>query len=945
MRKSISLFAFGVLLSNIFLFSLVQAAPGTDYSIIGTDDFTSPQPGESFNATEFDLLSQVTDMDNGKFYWKTQTGTGVGGSAGDIITRSDIANIGIGMTTAPSAKLHIRGDGTGTDKALRIQNSNPDDVMVVQDDGKVGIGTASPDYLLNLGGSTQPMKIGMDNGTGSNNIQVMYLPDQSSTEAAGSLFVGTGGNGLITESDGEDAQSGWSNTVVGINAGAAITFGQDNTALGNGAIANITTGDGNTVIGDAVMYNNVDGSDNTVIGTNAAWNMTSGDSNVIIGATSGSGLTTGSRNILIGDNITPPQGGTQDDQLSIGNVIFGTGGLGSGTAVGEGWIGIGTPNPEGRLDVRGEQEDLAQYSFGNPLPIGTGPYEYELVGTNTGGTTITAASGVNFEKIFKAGSPIIVEEDALSWDLFTVASVDSATQLTLTTTPTNGGFAYMPQDIFHSKTSNGTDAVRILGSGMIEMTWPPTENQSVVGAGNIETQLTGTAKLEPDNITVTGTGTEFVDELTTGSPGSIFKFDDGSGNTFIGIVESINSDTELTLQAPGYVDGTEFDTNVDIFTETEEIFTAESSQGTLGLTVNGNGDTVVHGRLRIGHNTNTGTLDLNSDDYAPQALFMPLSDFPGNIAVGDGLQNMDNTTADDPINNTVVGIKSAEYLTTGIGNASLGYEALQGNTGSGNEIAGDYNTAVGYQALQSANGLDGDNNTAIGKEAGKLISGGDENTAIGYQSLDSLTTGSDNVSIGSQTGSGITDGDKNIVIGYNVTPDELILNASGTAISTNTEQLNIGGLIFAEGGFGTGSSVGTGRVGIAEAQPFFNETAPYNDVRLDIGGQLRIQDVPSDSLALLTLGENNIVTQSAKPTVCTETTPTTVTVSIPVPNLRMGALDTSGCEATGPCNINGLIEGTPPITDVTQDICFDVVSNVSLIWPGDDPCPTSPKCP
>jgi hypothetical protein len=81
-------------------------------------------------------------------------------------------------------------------------------------------------------------------------------------------------------------------------------------------------------------------------GTGAA--ATTGGNNIFLGYAAGDAVSTGGTNILIGYDVDA-QSATASSQLSIGNVIFGTGGFGTGTTVGAGNIGIGIAAPSYRL--------------------------------------------------------------------------------------------------------------------------------------------------------------------------------------------------------------------------------------------------------------------------------------------------------------------------------------------------------------------------------------------------------------------------------------------------------------------------------------------------------------------------------------------------------------------------------------------------------------------
>ena len=78
--------------------------------------------------------------------------------------------------------------------------------------------------------------------------------------------------------------------------------------------------------------------------------MTTGEGNTGIGYQAGDNLTEGSQNIVIGHQVDAPSA-TADGQITIGNLIFGTGATGTGTTISSGNIGIGSNAPGYRLEL------------------------------------------------------------------------------------------------------------------------------------------------------------------------------------------------------------------------------------------------------------------------------------------------------------------------------------------------------------------------------------------------------------------------------------------------------------------------------------------------------------------------------------------------------------------------------------------------------------------
>jgi hypothetical protein len=120
--------------------------------------------------------------------------------------------------------------------------------------------------------------------------------------------------------------------------------------------------------------------------------------------------------------------------------------------------------------------------------------------------------------------------------------------------------------------------------------------------------------------------------------------------------------------------------------------------------------------------------------------------------------------------NVIIGQEAGRY-TTGSYNTFVGGYAGQGGQTSAPFSSGQYNTAVGYQALKSF--TTGVENIFMGSSAGNAITTGNGNVGLGHEALKVHTTGQYNVAIGwkamddTDAGGSSANSNNNIAIGAN----------------------------------------------------------------------------------------------------------------------------------------------------------------------------------
>lgn len=221
---------------------------------------------------------------------------------------------------------------------------------------------------------------------------------------------------------------GFNNTALGTYS-LNTNNGTGNSAFGTFALTSNTTGYGNVGVGFNSLGLNVIGNNNTAVGYlalgantgfnntgigNSSLNLATGDQNTAIGWRSLEDLTIGGGNIGIGKIVNVPSP-TANDQLSIGNVIYGTnmGNTSTGT------IGIGVPVPTEKLEVAGKTKTTN-------LQVTAGAGINKILTSDASGNAIWQNSNVNTGiHIVKTTSQIIVP-NILTKINFTTEETDDA---------------------------------------------------------------------------------------------------------------------------------------------------------------------------------------------------------------------------------------------------------------------------------------------------------------------------------------------------------------------------------------------------------------------------------------------------------------------------------------------------------------------------------------
>lgn len=243
--------------------------------------------------------------------------TGSQSTAGStvMVVQAD-GKMGIG-TTAPTQKLHVKGS-TVIDSG-RIQFANMGNAILIGDS------TGYADDFTNNNSIFMGYRAGRSNINGVDNIAIGYNAFSSAT--ASNYNIAIGENVLSSSS-----MSGNLNVAIGNFAMVNNTTGYNNNAFGQDALGKNTTGNNNMGIGNNALDDNTTGRYNTALGVEALPNATTGESNVSVGYFSAAGLYGGSNNVFVGystssntsssnNTVIGSQAGSS--LLGSGNVIIG----------------------------------------------------------------------------------------------------------------------------------------------------------------------------------------------------------------------------------------------------------------------------------------------------------------------------------------------------------------------------------------------------------------------------------------------------------------------------------------------------------------------------------------------------------------------------------------------------------------------------------------------
>jgi hypothetical protein len=241
--------------------------------------------------------------------------------------------------------------------------------------------------------------------------------------------------------------------------------------------------------------------------------------------------------------------------------------------------------------------------------------------------------------------------------------------------------------------------------------------------------------------------------------------------------------------------------------------TAEGEDALFSLTTGSSntaaGDIALYSNTTGSSNTATGASALannNGDNNTANGALTLVDNTTGNNNTANGVLALYNNDAGN--NNTANGLDALYSNTIGSRNVATGASALYSNQTGGDNTAtgvnalyyntGNYNTAHGYQALES--NTTGTNNTANGLNALNKNTTGFNNVANGASALYKNTVGSYNIALGYNAGYSLTTGSSNIDIGNSgLAAEASTIRIGSVRTQTNTYIAGINGVAVAGG--------------------------------------------------------------------------------------------------------------------------------------------------
>jgi hypothetical protein len=689
--------------------------------------------------------------------------------------------------------------------------------------GSVFIGYASGYYTTgnaNVAVGYGALEGGSSTYSANKNVAIGYQALKSATTAANVVAIGyMAGYDQTTDDEGS--------IYIGSSAGANDYGTNRNIFIGFDAGNNNTTGANNLAIGHKALEDMVDGIHNVMIGREAGKNLTK-NQNVAIGTYAMKSAVAQYYNTAVGDgamnNSTGGDRNTAIGYFSMGNDSAGTGGahnaaLGFGTLrqnSSSGLVAVGYSV----LNVNTSGEDNVAIGYESMIANTIGSYNttlgYRALSTNVDGDHNTAIGWQalkSLEPADNAGHNTAIGSRAM---------LDSTTATGNTAV---GSYSLENNTSGHSNTSIGYKCLQDTSTALYntavgnEVAMDNNGNYNVfMGsfAGRLASSTEGSIMI----------GYAAGYNNTSSSYNTYIGFgaaedNNANYNVFLGSqagrnATSVNKAVYIGRQAVGGGVATG-DNSVVIGHAAGYDLTSGADQVLVGYQAGAN-ITTGQGNTAIGKDVlvsatvgaeNTAVGKLAGYNYAgtTSGVYGAFSTFVGYgagygvvggisygsvVAIGhQPLYNATNANRTVAIGNSagVSGTASVDNVLVGYGAGS--YASSTGNTMIGNKAgfrtSGNYNIAIGFQALSgAAGGSTANSNVVIGTYAGYSATTPSENVIVGMWAGSSATTANYNTLLGYAAGGKLTTSEKNVSIGHGS------LYGHATQATTSDKNVSIG---------------------------------------------------------------------------------------------------------------------------------------------------------
>ena len=379
----------------------------------------------------------------------------------------------------------------------------------------------------------------------------------------------------------------------------------------------------------------------------------------------------------------------------------------------------------------------------------------------------------------------------------------------------------------------------------------------------------------------------------TNTAARTYTFQDRDGT----IIDNTNLVTGSTDNAILRADGTG-----GVTTQSSGVSIDDSNNIVLPTTAGGATTGIVYkGSTRFVHNYFPSGNDGNNffaGEDAGNFTMSGVSAFNGSYNTGVGTQALNGITSG--YYNSGFGYQAGKSITTGAHNFCMGSFAGNNLTNSTHNTCigsfamnrafttSQHNVAIGAYALRVASGTYiVTYNTALGSNSLTAATTATRNTAVGYQTLLVNTSGADNIAIGYQANDIGTTGSGNIIIGKDADPSS----------ATASNEMNIGGVIYGTGMYGTG------KIGI-------NTGAAPNST-LQVSGSVATAYVAKTGAYTLTANDFTVDCTSGTFAI---TLPTAASITGRIYVINNSGAGTITINTTSAQTINGAASGTITLT-------------------------------